>query len=82
MRRVIWAILSAAVIVSTTNAQTVAVPGPPITLDPPPNFSRPCSFVPVGHSPACPPPPPATLCLAGAQHCSDFAKTAGKLVPL
>jgi hypothetical protein len=91
MRRVIWTALGAAIVVSTALAQTVAVPGPPIALDstpkqividPPANFSQPCSFVPVGGSSACPAPPPATLCLAGAQHCSDLSKPAAKMVPL
>jgi hypothetical protein len=91
MRQVIWAALSAAVIVSTANAQSAAVPGPPITLDsnpkhividPPRNFSQPCGFVQVGQSSACPPAPPAMLCLAGAQHCSDLSKPPGKVVPL
>jgi hypothetical protein len=31
---------------------------------------------------ACPTPPPATQCLAGAQHCSDKSKSPGRLVPL
>ena len=91
MRQWIWAALSAAVMVSTANAQSVAVPGPPLTLDstpkpividPPPNYSQPCSFIQVGQNPACPQPPPATLCLAGAQHCSDLAKPGGRMVPL
>jgi hypothetical protein len=91
MRHAIWAVLSAALMVSTANAQSAPTPGPPITLDstpkpividPPPNFSQPCSFVPAGSSPECPAPPPARLCMVGGQRCSDLAKPSGKMVPL
>jgi len=81
------AMVGAALAATAGNAQAPTVDPPqnkPIKIDPPANFSGLCSVIPVDgrRNSACPTPPPATQCLAGAQHCSDKSKSPGRLVPL
>jgi hypothetical protein len=84
------AMLGSALLATAGNAQSPGEPitidppqNKPIKIDPPANFPRPCFIIPVeGRSSACPAPPPAMQCLAGAQHCSDQSKSPGRLVPL
>ena len=91
MRQVIWAALSAAILVSTVSAQTVAVPGQPIAVDPPKRpivtappdwFFHPCDFVLTGQKSDCPPPTQPTVCMASEKRCSALSKAPGKMVPI
>lgn len=86
-----WVLFGAALVASAASVRAMGADAPPIAIDPTPkhpividppaNFSQPCSFVPVGGSPECSAKPPPTLCLAGAR-CADLAKAPGRMVPL
>lgn len=89
MRQILWAALSAAVIVPIVHAQTAPPPGP-VTIDPgqkhvvidPPRIpADPCLFLQVGLSSPCKSPPPAQSCLA-SQRCADLTKQSAHAVPL
>jgi hypothetical protein len=88
MRQVIWAALSTAIMVSTCNAQAMAVPGPPITVDTTPRhpdlMSPPSAHLCLinGRQQVCPPPADAKPCLIGTQRCSNPATEAVRKVPL
>jgi hypothetical protein len=89
MRQLIWATLTAAVLVSIARAQTAPDPiivdlikKDVIVVDPPPHFLQPCSFIQVNTLAPCPKPAPAVQCQAGAIRCANLANTPGRLIPL
>lgn len=84
------AILIAAVMATAAAAQSSSAPGPVKAIGP--SLTNPFLISPVPcivdpkmpfrrQERACPPPPPATACLAGAQRCFDVAKP-GTVVPI
>ncbi len=91
MRSLIWAVLSATVIVSAVRAQTAVAPDPPksensppkhIVIEPPALFFHPCNFVLTGNNSHCPPPVQPTVCMAGEKRCTSLSKAPGQLVPI